>query len=268
MNNDVTLPSESEINNPCNYPAVSVVNTTTFAAAREIIKKQRESFATTVSEQETTKMKAATDVCCLNFASAKNPGGGFLKGSQAQEESLARASGLYSCLLKAPTYYQSNRSKRNAMYEDLIIYSPDVPVFRNDNDELLEDPWKTAIITAPAPNRGVLIQNNRKLSKTKMREFESLIQEVFEARIDMVLATAMNYNHRHIVLGAWGTGVFKNDPRIVANLFKNALMKECFKGAFDTIVFAVLDTTKDCATFNAFEEVFINFPDRETKKHG
>jgi uncharacterized protein (TIGR02452 family) len=37
-------------------------------------------------------------LACLNFASAKNPGGGFLSGSQAQEESLARASGLYSTL--------------------------------------------------------------------------------------------------------------------------------------------------------------------------
>ncbi len=38
------------------------------------------------------------NVICLNFASAKNPGGGFLKGSGAQEESLARSSGLYPCI--------------------------------------------------------------------------------------------------------------------------------------------------------------------------
>ncbi|HBR75644.1 MAG TPA: TIGR02452 family protein, partial [Cyanobacteria bacterium UBA11159] len=34
----------------------------------------------------------------LNFASAKNPGGGFLRGTQAQEESLARSSALYKSL--------------------------------------------------------------------------------------------------------------------------------------------------------------------------
>src|SRR5688500_2570515 len=39
------------------------------------------------------------DVMCLNFASAKNPGGGFLGGALAQEECIARASALYPCLL-------------------------------------------------------------------------------------------------------------------------------------------------------------------------
>src|SRR4051812_40037332 len=46
-------------------------------------------------------------VAMLNFASAKSPGGGFLGGSQAQEESLARASALYPCLNGHMTYYDA-----------------------------------------------------------------------------------------------------------------------------------------------------------------
>ena len=39
----------------------------------------------------------------LNFASAKNPGGGFLNGSMAQEESLAIASAMYVCMCQGLT---------------------------------------------------------------------------------------------------------------------------------------------------------------------
>ena len=43
-------------------------------------------------------------IMCLNFASAKNPRGGFINGAIAQEESLARASALYASQLKAETF--------------------------------------------------------------------------------------------------------------------------------------------------------------------
>jgi uncharacterized protein (TIGR02452 family) len=49
--------------------------------------------------------KVSKKILCLNFASAKNPGGGFLGGAVAQEESIARASALYPCLLNATEYY-------------------------------------------------------------------------------------------------------------------------------------------------------------------
>mmetsp|Transcript_11890 Transcript_11890/g.17354 ORF Transcript_11890/g.17354 Transcript_11890/m.17354 type:complete len:307 (-) Transcript_11890:303-1223(-) len=212
-------------------PVIRIMNTTTFAAAREISLRDN-----------------IDDVCCLNFASAKHPGGGFKGGSQAQEESLARASGLYSCLLKAPQYYTANKKNKNPLYRDLIIYSPRVPVFRDDNDALIAQSWKTAIITAPAPNRGAVLQ---------IRPSDAvLIEETFVRRIDMILSTAGHFGHRHLVLGAWGCGVFQNEPRDVAKLFRNALMKSCFDGAFDSVTFAVLDWSKDKHTVTSFEEVF------------
>ena len=63
-------------------------------------------------------------VLALNFASAKNPGGGFLSGAQAQEESLARASGLYLTLLQQPHYYEANRVCQTLLYTDHAIHSP------------------------------------------------------------------------------------------------------------------------------------------------
>jgi uncharacterized protein (TIGR02452 family) len=115
-----------------------VANETTLAAARRLLGSGRER------------------VLALNFASARNPGGGFLNGSQAQEESLARASGLYACLTRHMEMYEANRRFSSCLYTDHMIYSPDVPVFRDDDDALLEQPYLLSFVTAPAVNAGVV----------------------------------------------------------------------------------------------------------------
>src|SRR5262249_16832073 len=74
--------------------------------------------------------EGAQSVVALNFASARNPGGGFLGGAKAQEEDLARRSALYACLLAQRAYYDANRAERSLLYTDHIIYSPEVPFFR------------------------------------------------------------------------------------------------------------------------------------------
>src|SRR5690349_4762790 len=50
------------------------------------------------------------DVAALVFASARRPGGGFLTGAQAQEESVARSSALYPCLRAAGEFHAHHRA--------------------------------------------------------------------------------------------------------------------------------------------------------------
>ena len=78
--------------------------------------------------------------CALNFASAKNPGGGWLRGAQAQEEALCRASYLYSCIKGSPVHQLAKADSNNALYHDVAIFSPDVPVIKTDAGELLGTP--------------------------------------------------------------------------------------------------------------------------------
>lgn len=189
-----------------------------------------------------------TDVCSLNFASAKNPGGGFRGGSKAQEESLARASGLYACLQQAPDYYRFHKRNGDCMYSHHMIYSPAVPVFRDDLDELIDQAWMTSIITSPAVNAGVVRRGNR--------DREEEIKTVMFERIDRVLRLASAKGHRNLVLGAWGCGVFRNDPRIIASLFKQALAQDDLQGVFERVRFSVLDWTAHLSTFRAFTEAF------------
>ena len=184
-------------------------------------------------------------VACLNFASAKNPGGGFLAGAQAQEESLARASALYPCLLSAPEYYERNQMNRSAIYLDLVIYSPRVPFFRNDAGVLLEKPVLASVISAPAPNAGAVAQNEPRNM--------SLVASTLRRRAELILEIAVTQKVQRLVLGAWGCGVFRNDPPVVAATFAQLLKPPGrFAGLFQHVVFAVYDRTASHATFRAF----------------
>jgi uncharacterized protein (TIGR02452 family) len=191
-----------------------------------------------------------TQTLCLNFASAKNPGGGFLGGSQAQEESLARSSALYASLVtQLDTYYATNRSCGTALYTDCMIVSPSVPVFRTDDGSLLAEPYLLAILTSPAVNAGAVLRNEP--------EKESLIRPVMASRLARILAIAAHHGYEHLVLGAWGCGVFRNDPNQVAELFGSALLDGGpFHGCFRTVSFAVYDTTPDERIIRPFLKVF------------
>lgn len=182
----------------------------------------------------------------LNFASARNPGGGFLGGSRAQEESLCRSSTLHACLVGQP-YYAHHAQARDAMYSAWILYSPGVPVLRDDAGPLLAAPWTCAFITAAAPNVKAL----RDAGSPRLGE----VPEVMAERIARVLAVAAREGHEDVVLGAWGCGAFGGDAELVASLFHAALTGP-FRGAFARVVFAVLDTREDRRVIGPFERRF------------
>jgi len=172
---------------------------------------------------------------CLNFASAKNPGGGFFNGAQAQEESIARSSGLYPCQLSAIEFYETHRKMKSCIYTDGMIYSPKVPIIRKDSGELLDTAIECSIITAAAVNTGVV----KRFEAAKVDEIKSIMKK----RIDKLLMLSANNDHKTLILGAWGCGVFQNDPNMIAGLFSE-LLKEKYKGVFEKVVFAIYAKNK------------------------
>ncbi|UOG73171.1 TIGR02452 family protein [Hymenobacter tibetensis] len=205
---------------------------------------------------QATTLEAATKLAaefkrvgCLNFASARNPGGGFLGGSQAQEESLARSSGLYPCLKQFREMYSHNTlTAHTGLYSDHAIYSPGVPVFRDDAGNWLSQPVQIDFITSPAVNAGALSRNNPEL----LPELVPTMQR----RIRQVLAIAASHKCEVLVLGAWGCGVFQNSPQQIASLFATAVAEPNIRGHFQRIDFAVFDPKPPHETLSAFEKAF------------
>ncbi len=179
----------------------------------------------------------------LNFASATHPGGGFLSGARAQEEYLARSSGLYVCLQMHPMYGY-HCARHDTLYTDYVIYSPAVPVFRADDGALLETPYTVGMITSPAVNAAALPPE---------RHVE--IGPAMWQRILKVLAAGIAHGHDSIVLGAWGCGAFGNKGAEIAPLFRQALA-ENFRGAYRQVIFAVLDWSREKWFIGPFQRAF------------
>ncbi len=245
---------------------ISIKNETDFAVKYSKIFRTEdfpETFDLTKIEGETkfevadeTTLEAAKRICktdenanpfVLNFASAKNPGGGFLGGAQAQEESLARSSSLYPCLSANFEMYQHNRNGNSCLYSDWMIYSPKVPIFRNDDGSLIQKPYLVSFITSPAVNAGVV--------KQKESDKAHLIEPVNKERARKFLWVANQNQHKTLILGAWGCGVFQNDPQMIARIF-DELLKGEFANCFERVIMAIYDKTPTQKVYTAFVEQF------------
>ena len=211
------------------------------------------SFPTSVKVQNETTLTAARRMreegcipAALNMASATSPGGGFRTGARAQEEYLCRSSALWACLRDSPMY-AFHRSHTDPFYSDYVIYSPDVPVFRDDDSNLLDEIYLCCFITSPAVHAiGV--------SKyMPLRQGE--IVPTMKTRIHKVLSIAAAHHHTHLVLGAWGCGAFGNDGAMIASLFRSALDGE-FRGLFKQVVFAITDWSDDQRFIGPFASAF------------
>lgn len=221
---DAPLPKDAHSRRPGLQTRFTVLNDTTLSAALDLALAGHQPVA-------------------LNFASARHPGGGFLNGARAQEESLCRASALYACI-HDNAMYRHHAPLSGGLYTNYAIYAPAVPVFKDDAGDLLDEPYLCAFVTSPAVNAGVYTKDGgrRDVVRREMRE-----------RIEKTLAIMAGHGHDAAVLGAWGCGVFKNDPEMIADLFAEALFGR-FAGVFARVVFAVLSS--DGETIRPFHERF------------
>lgn len=201
----------------------------------------------TVAAVRRLKEEGKSSIGVLNFASAKNPGGGFLNGAMAQEESLAASGTLYRALTRHEEYYRANRAQSSMMYTDYGIYAPDVIFFRDETFRLVETPVKASVLTLPAVNMGQVIMKG---------EDSSEAEAVMKRRMKLALCLFARQGPKHLVLGAYGCGVFRNDPYKVARWWQELLL-EGLGHSFDTVFYAVLDRSRNQQCIRAFQEIIL-----------
>ena len=105
---------------------------------------------------------------------------------------------------------------------DRMLYSPDI-LFIRDGKKKLAD-----VITCAAPNF-------KAAGRYKMVSYEENLN-VLEDRIKFIVSNLEGRELDTVILGAWGCGVFGQNPVDVANLFKR------YSPYIDakTVVFAVI----------------------------
>ena len=219
----------------------SVENTTVYGPrdiiTRPIKTKNTEIIVEALDTVSAGEKYRSGKTALLNFASYKEPGGRFIDGSKAQEECLCHASFLYNVLVQfQDTYYAwNNENKNRGLYLNRALYSPAVAF----NDKYVCD-----VITCAAPNKYAAQKYMNVPDAENLRALKS--------RIDFLLMVAHDQDVKTLILGAYGCGVFGQNPYEVAGIFKE-LLETKYTG-FDRVVFGIPEGRD--GNLAAFEKVF------------
>ncbi|KAJ7167148.1 hypothetical protein C8R43DRAFT_984344 [Mycena crocata] len=195
----------------------------------------------------------------LNFASATSPGGGFLFGSRAQEETIARSSNLYSALASpaAAPFYAQHSTEREPRYSHAMVYVRGVQLVRDDAGTWIS-PAVVDVLTSAAVNARSVKVNLQRAGKLPRGEEQRLprdvelgVQAVMRERMARVLWLLQREGVEDIVLGSFGTGAFGNEVEPIARIWAE-LLGTHFKNVFRRVVFAIIDRQ----TYGMFRDVF------------
>ena len=195
------------------------------------------------------------DICVLNMASSRNPGGGVWGGAGAQEEYLFRCTDYYRFLYQYANNFdpQVYHVQRNAHHRYPLaplyggIYSHGVTVFRDTEANgyaLLDSPVRLNFVAVAA------FHFNERCDAIPQPYVEPT-----KDKIRLMLRLAANNGQRRLVLGAFGCGAFHNEPHHMAQLFRQVIHESEFQGLFTSISFAVIEDHNSTNNYTAFRDV-------------
>jgi uncharacterized protein (TIGR02452 family) len=237
-----------------------VVNADTLDTAIALAKES----ATISNSTSKQPAKEPARVCILNLASERRPGGGWLNGALAQEESICYRSSLALSLHRK--YYPFG--------DTYGIYTPDVVIVRdeyNTGHQLIKNQSapeldvlsvvSVAALRSPATTRAQKIIGGELAERDVFADAAD--REMTKNKMRLTLRLSAINGHTQLVLGALGCGAFRNPTEDVAACWREVLGEDEYKGWFDRVVFAVLDKGSagtnagkgGKGNFGAFEEI-------------
>lgn len=60
-------------------------------------------------------------------------------------------------------------------------------------------------------------------------------------KIRLMCSLPAQHGVKNLILGAWGCGVFNNDPTTMAELFKEILIEEGYADLYERVIFAIIN---------------------------
>ncbi|KAJ3558597.1 hypothetical protein NP233_g11477 [Leucocoprinus birnbaumii] len=263
---DSTMTSwaEAPLSNTSSTPTkIWAVEKSTLETSRWLVEKLASELKSATNEaSEVPAGSRAHAVGVLNFASARNPGGGFRTGARAQASPNQIPSSLTS--QTGQQFYSYNHSitdkgKNTGYYSHAMIYSPSVMVIRSDAGNWVA-PFEIDILTSPAVNAGVVRQKRQQALDRGQQvtyteaDMETRIRDTMKERMARVLYLFETQGVKNLVLGSFGTGAFKNKVEMVVDIWSELLLGDDsrFGRSFDRVVFGVIDNP----TFVKFAERF------------
>ncbi len=202
---------------------------------------QRKRYTTTVTDVYNTdvvtcayaayrRCEANDKICILDFASYTHPGGGFERGAMAQEESLCGSSALFPVLYNFRKIYDDRRNKdpknkyANA-YQDDFFYTVGMPFWLGSKrQECFID-----VMVMAAPNRSALPKDAD----------SEVVDHMLRNRMKKIFLYPAMQGCSILILGAFGCGVFKNDPAMVAKEWHH--LTEKYDGLYSKVIHPVTD---------------------------
>lgn len=162
-----------------------------------------------------------------------------------------------------------------------MLYSPNVVFFRDDECALLQTPYVVDVVTCASVNMRNVVSTPlspparvgrfearaaaEKVGRAGRDDSSStpasaLVRAVMTTRAKKVIMCSLKQGVRVLILGAWGSGAFRNDPAEAARWFLDAmreigverLHRDSSDSGFEQVIFAIPDSEK----VEIFEEVF------------